>query len=71
MTPGKLSYFLNQVWAYIDQYGNQYPSDWELISAVTDGMSEGEVAKWIVKLTMEDANEFVQLVWSRFENMAH
>ncbi|XP_034275328.1 uncharacterized protein LOC117666666 [Pantherophis guttatus] len=74
-TPGKLAYFLNQVWAYSDQFGNQYPSDCELISAIAEGMNEGEAAEWIAELhnerapELEDMDDFIQLMRVRFSNV--
>lgn len=49
----------------------------ELISAISDGMNEGEVSEWIAELhneeapEVEDADEFIQLMQSRFSNIAH
>lgn len=66
-TPGRLAYFLSQVWTHIDQYGHQYTSDRELISVIVDSMNEGEATEWIAELhdetpELEDADEFVQLM---------
>lgn len=74
--PVKLAYFFNRVWPYINHYGEQYQTDHDIISAIVDGMNEGDAAEWITQLHNEctpefkDADEFVQLLWVRFEDTA-
>lgn len=41
-TPGQLAYFLNRVWAHIDRYRDQYPTNRDLILVIVDGMNGGE-----------------------------
>lgn len=54
----------------------QYPSNQDLISAISDGMNEGEAVEWIAELhndeapELGDAEKFVQLMRVRFNNIA-
>ncbi|XP_026541948.1 cilia- and flagella-associated protein 47 [Notechis scutatus] len=70
--PEKLAYFLSRIWAHIDQYGNQYKTERDLVSTITDGMNEAST--WIAQLHNKEAAElndedgFVELLWARFED---
>ncbi|XP_026577622.1 cilia- and flagella-associated protein 47-like [Pseudonaja textilis] len=70
--PEKLAYFLSRIWAHIDQYGNQYKTERDLVSTITDGMNEAST--WIAQLHNKEAVElndedgFVELLWARFED---
>lgn len=67
--PGKLAYFLNQIWSHLDCYGALYQSDQEIISAVVDNMMDREAAEWLAQLPSEggpeldNANEFIGILF--------
>ncbi|ETE71500.1 hypothetical protein L345_02679, partial [Ophiophagus hannah] len=72
-TPGKLAYFLNQIWSHLDCHGDQYQSDQDMVLAIADNM-EDNAAEWIAKLhnqrasELGDADEFVEMLRTRFED---
>lgn len=71
--PEKLAFFMNQVWAHLDDHMVDYPSDRVMVRAVTVNL-EGQAAEWVTQLHDKDApelgniNTFLQELKSRFKD---
>ncbi|ETE59976.1 hypothetical protein L345_14287, partial [Ophiophagus hannah] len=72
--PDKLAFFLNRVWAHIDEYVSDYPSDQSMIQAITKKFKR-EAAEWMNQLHNKDVPElgnvdscFLQELRDRFKD---
>lgn len=53
--PEKLVFFMNQVWAHLDDHMADYSSDRAMVLTVTANL-EGEAAEWVTQLQPELQN---------------
>lgn len=53
-SPGKLAFFLYQVWAHLDHYSPAYIDDVSCVNAIVTNL-EGEVEEWVTRFHNEEA----------------
>lgn len=72
-TAGKLTFFLNQAWSYVDWHGDEFQDDTQLVQ-VLGGDLEEEASEWFTQLHNEGTPElnnvdnFLRELWAYFED---